>query len=315
MKITKITNYININNISIILVLLLCSSVLYNEIFPSIEQPKTEELTVTLPNLPVHQISSNTWENGFIVDMCDGKNVTPPYIFAQNEENITLQGWAINIDNRESLKNLYLEINGNLIPADYSKVRTDVQSLLGITDSDKIGYTITIEKPIIEKLKGNNKMRFWGICKNEEYMIASKDLYLIIPKPIDSSIPKSSRNLNLHINSITGGRVNNLQKTITLGNSPLVNIHGWAFDNEMPLQAIYLVINNKSYMMNYGMEKEKIKKNFNLTCSNKLGFDITIHKSLLYKEDNTIVDSIELIAISKDGERCESIKYSIKEIL
>ncbi|MBR4970517.1 MAG: hypothetical protein IKY58_01960 [Paludibacteraceae bacterium] len=308
---------INSNNIILTIVIIFCVGVILDYIFfrdncPQKESIKTTfESTIGKPELPVKSVNNISFFNGFVADVCNGIIMSPPFLCSETMDNITIIGWAINNDQNEELNSLYLEFNGEFIPVEYGLPRPDVQSFFGIPNSDKLGFSITLSHEFLLQHKNIHTIRFWGVSKDSTYMFSSTNYELIYPQPRPSLPYKTSKKLNLAINKISAGNIDNTTRTIVIGETSHIEINGWAVEDGKPLQDIFIVINNKVYATTSYTAKEEIKQLFNISSSDEIGFKIILPKQIFLDDDNSFSKEIEFIAITEDGIACEPLKYTL----
>lgn len=305
----------NSNNIILTIVIVFCVGIILDYLFfrnncPNKEDIQTTESIIGKPELPVKPVNNTSFCNGFVADICNGIIMSPPFLNSETQDNIRIEGWAINIDQNEELNSLYLEFDNEFIPVEYGIPRPDVQSYFGIPNSNKLGFSITLSKEFLLQHKSIHTIRLWGVSKDSTYMFSSANYELIYPQPKPSQPYKKSKNLNFSINEISAGNIDNTTRTIAIGETPHIEIKGWAVEDEKPLQDIFIVINNKAYATTSCAAKDEIKQLFNLSASDEIGFKIILPKQLFLNNDNSFSKEIEFIAITEDGIPCEPIKYT-----
>ena len=264
-------------------------------------------------DLPIRKIKSLDFFSGIVVESCNNKLMTIPYIIVDNSDSILIRGWALDIDNKSSLSDLYIEVNGNYFPVSLEYERKDVADLFAMEDGASLGYSICFDKNILRLNGGDwsDKLNFYGVDKNGDSLLSKVEYNLLYAENEQTTPLKNSSKVLFMLDSVGSGYFNSETNKIFLGNDPYVSFRGWAIEGLLPLSKIFLVVNGKSYKMKYGVPRDLVKETLKVVTSNKLGYEFDFPKSLLLKEDGTYAEYVDFVPIDASGYVCERIRYSV----
>lgn len=313
-NIKKIINkYLTINIIVLSIVIIFCTSIIIDCLFSETDkrEHKNSEVPILLaglPNLPIVERVSNNFFKGFVADVCNSKITQPPFLITPDFEDITIEGWAVNIDKNEELKALYLEYNGRIIPTQYNVFRPDVKRQLGLEGSAFLGFKVTLKRDSLNLKENSNVVRFWGVDKDSSCIFPSNEYKLIYPVQKPSGNYESNKKLSFAVTSIANGLADNTLRTLIIEDSPYTTIKGELSLGKLPVKAIYMVANEITYLVSY---KEKTYNSEQGSESNQYEFDICLPQQEFSPKETEGTNGIEFIVMGKDNRLYSPIKYSI----
>lgn len=313
-NIKKIINkYLTINTVTLSIVIIFCMSIIVDSFFSKINKKEQENFEVPilpegLPHLPIVERVSNNYCKGFVADVCNSKITQPPFLITQNFEDITIEGWAINIDKNEELKALYLEYNGRIIPAQYNDFRPDVKKQIGLNGSAFVGFKITIEQDSLNLEGNSNIVRFWGVDKDSTCIFPSNEYKLIFPVQKPSENYVSNKDLTFAVTSVANGLSDNTLRTLIIEESPYTTIKGELSLGALPVKTIYMGVNGITYLISY---KQKTNSSEQHSESNRYEFETCLPSQAFSAQEINGTNKIEFIVMGRDNKLYTPIKYSI----
>lgn len=265
------------------------------------------------PDLPTRKIQSIEWSQGIVADVCNKVVMSNPYLVIEQTDTIEIKGWAVDIDKKQPLSKLFMEVNGQYFPTTFSAVRNDVTSLLSIATDRKIGFSILFDRNILNigKSEWADKLRFHGLTLSGDSILSPVEYKLLYVEQEPTEPFKQSSSVQFYIDGVTSGLVDIANKKLVLRNEPHTSIFGWSFEGLLPLSDLFMIIDGKAFSLNYGVERDDVKSVFGLIESNKLGYEFHFPTSLLTREDGSRVEYVEFVPIDASGYVCEKIRYSV----
>lgn len=265
------------------------------------------------PDLPTKIIKTIEWKQGMVADVCNSQVMTIPYLIIEKTDTIEIEGWAVDIDNKTPLSELYMEVNENYFPAYFDVVRDDVANLLSLDLGNQIGFSFLFDRNILKNSQGEwaSNINLYGVTADGDSLLSPVEYKLLTVVDEPTEPYKQYANVQFVVDVLSAGVVDGVNKTLLMRNEPSISILGWSFEGILPLSDLYVVINDKAFRMNYGVEREDVKNVFGFMNSNKLGYSFDFPRSLLMKEDGTYADYIDFVPIDASGYVCNRVRYSI----
>ena len=265
------------------------------------------------PDFPTRDIQTKDWAQGIVADVCNNKVMSIPYLIIEQTDTIEIEGWAVDIDNKKPLEEMYMEVNGNYYPISFRVVRDDVANLLSIELGSKIGFSAKFDRNILKNAQGvwADKINLYGVTMDEDTLLSPVEYKLLHVLDEPTEPYKQYANVQFMIDGVSTGLADVVNKNLLLRDEPTISIYGWSFEGLLPLSDLYLVVNNKAFRMNYGVEREDVKAVFGVLESTKLGYSFDFPKSLLMKDDGTFAEYIDFVPVDASGYVCGRIRYSI----
>lgn len=265
------------------------------------------------PDLPIKKIKTSDWMQGMVADVCNNNVMTIPYLVIDQVDSIEIEGWAVDIDNKTPLSAMYMEVNENYYPAHFDVVRDDVANLLSLDLGNEIGFSFLFDRNILKNSQGEwaSKINLYGVTADGDSLLSPVEYKLLTVVDEPTEPYKQYANVQFVVDVLSAGVVDGVNKTLLMRDEPSISILGWSFEGILPLSDLYVVINDKAFRMNYGVEREDVKNVFGFMNSNKLGYSFDFPRSLLMKEDGTYADYIDFVPIDASGYVCNRVRYSI----
>ncbi|MBR2260446.1 MAG: hypothetical protein IJ916_01940 [Paludibacteraceae bacterium] len=108
----------------------------------------------------------------YAIDFCNGTVIDKENIALNNNDTISITGWAMSPDSKK-LKKVIIHVGDRYISANYGFFRYDVQELVSSSDNE-YGYEFSFSKEILYDSTGNriNKIEMMGITQKNELLNA-----------------------------------------------------------------------------------------------------------------------------------------------
>ena len=266
-----------------------------------------------LPDLPIKKIRTLEFYYGVVADICNGEVTPVPHLLINESDSVLIEGWAVDIDKKLPLSDMYMEVNDKYYSVSFLFSRDDVAELLNMEVGNKLGFSLHFDKSILKKDDGKwcDKINFYGVNQAEDSLLSPVEYKLLYygKEPVEPY--NQNADVQFYLDAVSMGGVDPNNKVISFGSEPYPFIFGWCFESKLPLSDMLLVVDGKAYKTNYGIERQGVMDFFGLTESNKVGFEIQIPKSILLKGDGTNVDYIDFLPIDSNGRVCDRIRYSV----
>ena len=250
-----------------------------------------------LPDLPIKKFRSSDFYYGVVADVCNGDVIPVPHLLINESDSVLIEGWAVDVDQKQPLSEMYMEVNDKYYPVSFRFSRDDVAELLNMEVGNKLGFSLHFDKSILKKDDGKwcDKINFYGVNQAEDSLLSPVEYKLLYygKEPVEPY--NQNADVQFFLDAVSMGGVDLNNKVISFGSELYPFIYGWCFESKLPLSDMLLVVGGKAYKTNYGIERQGVMDFFGLTESNKVGFEIQIPKSILLKGDGTNVDYIDFL--------------------
>lgn len=265
------------------------------------------------PNLPVRQIQSSDWFQGVVADVCNNQIMTIPYLLIDRKDSVKIEGWAVDVDNKKPLSDLYMEVDGNYYPAFFKALRDDVADLLSIERGNKLGFSLSFDRNILKSDHSNwvDRLLFHGVNYNGDSLLSPIEYRLLYVVDEPREPYNQYADVQFVLDGCSAGVVDAINKTIILRNDLKISLFGWCFENQKPLSELFILIGDKTFSLNYGVERQDVKNSFANAELSHVGYNFEFPASLLINSDGSKVQYVEFVPVDAQGRVCQKIRYLI----
>ncbi len=286
------------------------------------------EMIRSLPDIPAGEMISEEkygeWigDQGVCLESAGGVSLkgTRTITVDLNENEIRLQGWAADFNEKRPLQSLYLKIGEIIVECSYGLERTSISEHFGNQDLLNIGFKYDLP---ISFLKADEvkEISFYGVSADGNQLYGPVSYQLSYRRQQSENTENIAGLPDLPLKVMIsedeyGQWIGNqgvcLEKagdTSLKGSTSFsvdlqeteISLQGWAadFSVDRPFQSLYVRIGDKVVECSYGLERKSIAEHFGDEALLRVGFKVDLPVSYLQSGK---VTEIAFYGVSADGE-------------